>query len=185
MGEVSYLDPGEEDDDRSHVVELDLQVGQGLETGVGTVLLQQAFETTANHGCSGYVHDDGNNTQLEKEQTQQTVRLIQLQLCYFNNITYTLDTHHQNENIQTVPQALEVMQPVDADLQHLLHHVVQDEDAERHLTHGHKVVPAGHVTHQTHCLELPGGHHPPGGRELRQQSDKSTGIYEPSVFIQS
>lgn len=40
---------------------------------------------------------------------------------------YDCDTHHDNENIQTVPQALEVMQAVDADLQHLLHHVVQDE----------------------------------------------------------
>lgn len=51
-----YLEPGEEDNDGSHVVELDLQIGQRLKTGVRSVILQQSFEPTADHGCSGYVH---------------------------------------------------------------------------------------------------------------------------------
>lgn len=63
-----YLDPGKEDNDCGHVVELDLQVGQRLKTRVSSVVLQQAFEKVAYHGCSGYVHDDRNNTQLKKEQ---------------------------------------------------------------------------------------------------------------------
>lgn len=81
-------------------------------------------------------------------------------------------THHHDEDVKTVPQALKVMQPVDADLQHLLHNIVEDEQAERHLTQTHKVVPAGHVSYQTHCLELPGGHHTASSRELHQQPDK-------------
>ena len=39
----------------------------------------------------------------------------------------TPGTYHNDENIQTVPQAPEVMETVDADLQHFLHYVVQDE----------------------------------------------------------
>lgn len=66
-----YLDPGEKDNDGSHVVELDLQVGQRLKAGVSGVVLQQAFEKTTNHRRSGYVHDDRNNTQLGNEQREQ------------------------------------------------------------------------------------------------------------------
>lgn len=60
------------------------------------------------------------------------------------------------------------MQPVDLDFQHFFDHVVKDEQAERHFTHAHKVVPAGHVSYQAHRLKLPGGHHPTSGRELHQ-----------------
>lgn len=91
------------------------------------MVLQQAFEKAANHGCSGYVHDNGNNTQLKKEQATKSVTLVKCSLCYFNIPKYKLNTHHHNEHIQTVPQALEVMQAVDADFQHLLHHIVQDK----------------------------------------------------------
>lgn len=163
-----YLDPGEEDDDSSHVVELDLQVGQRLKARVSGVVLQQAFQTAPNHRCSGDVHDNGYNTQLKEEQTQWNLSKKTI------NVLEIFDTHHDDENIQTVPQALEVMQTVDVDLQHLLHHVVQDEQAERHLTQTHKVIPAGHVSYQTHCLELPGGHHATSSRELHQQPDKCT-----------
>lgn len=61
-----YLDPRKEDDHCSHVVKLDLQVGQRLKAGVSRVVLQQAFKQVSNHGCSCYVHDDGNDTQLKK-----------------------------------------------------------------------------------------------------------------------
>lgn len=76
-GKYVYLDPGKKDDDRSHVVELDLQVGQKLKAGVSGVVLQQAFQTVANHGCSGYVHDDGNNTQLKKRADRANNKLSQ------------------------------------------------------------------------------------------------------------
>lgn len=65
-GKYLYLDPGKKDDDCSHVVKLDLQGGQRLKAGVSSVVLQQAFEKVTNHGCSGYVHDNSNNTQLKK-----------------------------------------------------------------------------------------------------------------------
>lgn len=64
------------------------------------------------------------------------------------------------------------MQTVDADLQHLLNHVVDNEEAEYHLTQTHKVVPAAHISYQTNCLELPGGHDPASSRELHQQPDQ-------------
>lgn len=35
---------------------------------MSSVVLQQTFEKISNHGCSGDVHDDGNDTQLGKEQ---------------------------------------------------------------------------------------------------------------------
>lgn len=43
------------------------------------------------------------------------------------------DTYSDDQDVQTVPQVPEVMQAVDADLQHLLHHVVEDEEAEDDL----------------------------------------------------
>lgn len=72
-----YLDPGKKHNDGSHVVELDLQAGQRLKAGVPSVVLQQAFEKIANYGCSGYVHDNSNKTQLRKEQREQTTKLNQ------------------------------------------------------------------------------------------------------------
>lgn len=90
----------------------------------------------------------------------------------FNNSRRSPDTHRDDEDVQTVPQALEVMQPVDVDLQHFLHHIVEDEKAECHFTHTHKVVPAGHVSYETDGLELPGRHHPTSSRKLHQQPDR-------------
>lgn len=63
------------------------------------------------------------------------------------------------------------METVDADLQNFLHYVVHDEQAERHFTQTHEVVPAGHVSYQAHCLELPRGQRPASGRKLNQQPD--------------
>lgn len=57
---------------------------------------------------------------------------------------------------------------VQADLQHFLHHVVEHEEAEDDFAQPHKVVPAGHIAHQTHSLELPWGHSAPCGWKLHQ-----------------
>ena len=78
-----YLDPGKKDDDRGHVVELDLQVGQKLEARVSIVVLQQAFEQISNNGCSGYVHDNSNNTQLRNKQREQTTKSVKLVKKHF------------------------------------------------------------------------------------------------------
>lgn len=82
------------------------------------------------------------------------------------------DTYSDDQDVQTVPQVPEVMQAVDADLQHLLHHVVEDEEAEDDLAQAHKVVPAGYISDQTHRLELPGRQHAASRWELHQQPDK-------------
>lgn len=57
----SYLYPAEKDYHCSHVVELNLQVSQRIKARVGGVVLQP-FEEVSNHGCSGYAHNNGNNT---------------------------------------------------------------------------------------------------------------------------
>ena len=57
---------------------------------------------------------------------------------------------------------------MDVDLQHLLHHIVYDEEAEDDLTQAHKVVPSAHVANQTHRLELPGSHNATSGGKLHQ-----------------
>lgn len=141
------------------------------------VVLQQTFEQISNRGRSGDVHDDGNNTKLRKEQSGNSSQVIKM--CVRNR---TAGTYQDDENIQTVPQAPEVMETVDTDLQHFLHDVVQDEQTEGHLTHTHKVVPAGHVSNQTHCLEPPGGQHPAGSGELHQQPDTCTRWIRSSFF---
>lgn len=167
-----YLDPGEKYNDSRHIVELDLKVSQSLKAGVSGMVLQQTSAKVFNHGCSGYVHDYSDKAQLRNEQRgNRTQSMLSTSLLknHFSFPSWDFDTHHDNENIQAVPQTLEVMQAVDADLQHFLHDVVQDEQAECHFTQTHKVVPAGHVANQTHRLELPGGHHPTSGRELYQQ----------------
>lgn len=61
MHQDSYLYPAEKDYHCSHVVELDLQVSQRIKAGVRGVVLQ-AFQEVSTHGCSGYAHDNGNNT---------------------------------------------------------------------------------------------------------------------------
>lgn len=86
------------------------------------MVLQQTFEEISNHGRSGDVHDDRNNTQLRKEQNVVSVNVIKMHFHHGISGTY-----HDDENIQTVPQAPEVVEPVDTDLQHFLHDVVQDE----------------------------------------------------------
>lgn len=139
--------------------------------------LQQTFEKIPNHDRSGDVHDDGNNTKLRKEQSRTSIQVIQMP---FHN--GTSGAYHNDEDIQTVPQAPEVMEAVDADLQHFLHDVVEDEQTEGHLAQTHKVVPAGHVSDQTHCLELPRGQHAASGRELHQQPDTCTQRMRSSLF---
>lgn len=89
---------------------------------MSSVVLQQTFEKISNHGCSGDVHDDSNNAKLRKEQSMNSINVIEM--CFHKG---TSGTYHDDENIQTVPQALEVMETVDTDLQHFLHYVVQDE----------------------------------------------------------
>lgn len=89
---------------------------------MSSVVLQQTFEKISNHGRSGDVHDDRNNAQLRKEQNVVSVNVIKTH--FHNGVS---GTYHDDENIQTVPQAPEVMEPVDTDLQHFLHDVVQDE----------------------------------------------------------
>lgn len=91
----------------------------------------------------------------------------------------SLITYHNDEDIQAVPHALEVAQAVDAYLQGLLHHVVQDEEAKGHLTHPDKVVPAGHVANQTHRLKLPGSDYASCSGELHHQSE----TFNSTVFI--
>lgn len=64
--------------------------------------------------------------------------------------------HQDDHQIQNVPDAAEVMKPVDVELQDLLYHVVEDEDTEDDLTANDKEVPVADIVDQLHCSYLPG-----------------------------
>lgn len=81
-------------------------------------------------------------------------------------------SHQYDHEIQDVPDAVEVVQPVDMDLQQFLNHVVDDEDAEDDLTANNEEVPVADVAGQLNRADLPGWngtscgwklHHQPGG----------------------
>lgn len=64
---------------------------------------------------------------------------------------------HQNDHqVQNIPDAAEVAKSVDVELQDLLHHIVEDEDAEDDLTANDKEVPVADIVNQLNCADLPG-----------------------------
>lgn len=65
---------------------------------------------------------------------------------------------HQNDNhIQDVPDAGEVLKLVDTQLQNLLHHIVEDEDTEDNFTGNNEEVPCTDISYKLDCPDLPGG----------------------------
>lgn len=64
--------------------------------------------------------------------------------------------HQDDHQVQNVPDAAEVVNPVDVELQDLLHHIVEDEDAEDDLTANDKEVPVADIADQLNCADLPG-----------------------------
>lgn len=63
------------------------------------------------------------------------------------------------------------MKPVDVQLQDLLHHIVEDEDAEDDLTANDKEVPVADIADQLNCADLPGWDGTTCGWKLHHQSE--------------
>lgn len=78
--------------------------------------------------------------------------------------------HQDDQQVQNVPDAAEVVKPVQVDFQDFLHHVVEDEDTEDDLTAHDEEVPVTHVADQLNCADLPGRDGPSCGWELYHQS---------------
>ena len=74
---------------------------------------------------------------------------------------------YQNDNhIQDVPDAGEVLKLVDTQLQNLLHHVVEDEDTEDNFTGNNEEVPCADISYKLDCPDLPGGNGTTSGWKL-------------------
>lgn len=77
--------------------------------------------------------------------------------------------HQDDHQVQNVPDAAEVAEPVHVDFQDFLHHIVEDEDAEDDLTAHDEEVPVTDVSDQLNCADLPGRDGPSCGWELYHQ----------------
>ena len=60
----------------------------------------------------------------------------------------------QHKLVQPVPEGHEVLEPHGAHLQHLLHHVVEEEQAEDELGPQHRVLPGRDVAEELHGAEV-------------------------------
>lgn len=59
---------------------------------------------------------------------------------------------------------------MDVELQDLLHHIIEDEDAEDDLTANDKEVPVADIANQLNCADLPGWDGTSGSWKLHHQS---------------
>lgn len=80
-------------------------------------------------------------------------------------------TQEKNDNVQDVPQTLEVLQLVFLNLDDLFDGVVHEEEHEDSLTSHHKVVETGHVTDEFQRFKIETRDTPTGGRVLKKQSE--------------
>lgn len=62
------------------------------------------------------------------------------------------------------------MKPVDVELQDLLYHIVDDEDAEDDFTANDEEVPVADIADQLNCADLPGWDSTSCGWKLYHQS---------------
>lgn len=143
---LEYLDPGKEEVDGVHVVVLCLPEGEELEVGVHVWLLQELPHQPIHLESAEYVEAHSHNGEQDDHQ------------------------------VQNIPDAAEVAKPVDAQLQDLLHHVVEDEDAEDDLTANDKEVPGAHVADQLNRADLPGWDGTSGSWKLHHQSQNTEKI---------
>lgn len=78
--------------------------------------------------------------------------------------------YQDDHQVQNVPDAAEVVKPMQVDFQDFLHHIVEDEDTEDDLTTRDEEVPVIHIADQLNCVDLPGRDGPSCGWELYHQS---------------
>lgn len=120
---VFYLDPGEKHGHRHHVVELGLPEAQRVEVCILLVVCQQPLEQVSHR--------------------QSTI-----------DIEHNRHIAQEDDNdVENIPEALEVLQLVFLDLQDLFDGVVDDEKDEDAFAGHDEVVEGGDVTNQLHRTE--------------------------------
>ena len=120
---VFYLDPGEKHGNCHHVIELGLPEAQRLEVCILLIVGQEALE-------------------------QITHRYSTVHIEHHRHIA-----QEDDNDVEHIPEALEVPHLVSLDLQDLFDGVVDNEQDEDALAGHHEVVEAGHVTNELHCAE--------------------------------
>lgn len=118
-----YLDPGEKHGHSHHVVELGLPEAQRVEVRILCAVRQEPLE-------------------------QVTHRHSPIDIEHNRHIA-----QEDDNDVEHIPEALEVFQLVFSDLQDLFNGVVDDKEDEDPLAAHHKVVKGGDVTNEFHCAE--------------------------------
>lgn len=118
-----YLDPGKEHSHCHHVIELSLPEAQRVKVGILVVVCQEPFEQVTHRHRTVNVEHNGNIAQED------------------------------DNDVQDIPEALEVLQLVFLDLQNLLDGVVDNKEDEDPLAGHHEVVEGSDIANQFHCAE--------------------------------
>ncbi len=134
-----YLDPGEKHGHGHHVVELGLPEAQRVKVCILIVVRQESLEQVTH--CHSTV-DIEHNRHIAQE---------------------------DNNDVEHIPEALEVLQLVFSDLQDLFNGVVDDKEDKDPLTAHHEVVEGGDVTNEFDCAEGEGCDATTSGRVLKHE----------------
>ena len=121
---VFHLDPGEKHGHGHHVVELRLPEAQRIEVCILLVVFQEPLEQVSHGQCTVDIEYN----------------------CHI--------TQEDDNDVEYIPETLEVLQLVFLDLQDLFDGVVDDEEDEDPLTGHHEVVERGDITYQFHRAKL-------------------------------
>lgn len=123
MDKRTHLDPANKHSDSNKIIVLVLPESQNTEIRVWVRVLKQILKQLANLECSVKVEDDTNNSK-------------------------------DNDNdVQYIPEALEVGQPVLLDLDKLFNWIVEEEKYEQGFTRHDKMIHCRDVTNQFECTE--------------------------------
>lgn len=135
-----YLDPREKHSNGNHVIELCLPKAKRVKVRVLLVVGQQSLQQIT--------HSD---------------RTVQVKHnCHVSQENYN--------NIQNIPEALEVLESVFLNLQDLFNGVVNDEEDKDSLARHHKVIHSVDITNQFHCTKIERWNATASGRVFKQQS---------------
>ena len=135
-----YLDPREKDSNGNHVIELCLPKAKRVKVRVLLVVGQQSLQQ--------FTHSD---------------RTVQVKHnCHVSQENYN--------NIQNIPEALEVLESVLLNLQDLFNGVVNYEEDKDSLARHHKVIQSVDITNQFHCAKIERRNATSSGRVFKQQS---------------
>ena len=119
-----YLDPCEKYSHSHHIVELGLPKAQRIKVGILLVVFQECLQQLVDSQCAVDIEHNGH---ISKE---------------------------DDNDVQDIPEALEVLQLVFLDLQDFFNGVVDNEEDKNSFACHHEVVHGGDVTDEFHSPEV-------------------------------